>query len=78
VDRSQSSKLTLAIAALLVAAALPASAQTPTAARGGLPRMWDGKPDLNGVWQALTTANVDLQDHAARLGVPAGAGRGRG
>jgi len=36
--------------------------------------MWDGKPDLNGVWQALTTANFDLQDHAASLGVPAGQG----
>jgi len=36
--------------------------------------MWDGKPDLNGVWQALTTANFDLQDHTAGLGVPAGQG----
>jgi len=66
--------LTLAVAALLLATALPTSAQTATAARGGLPRMWDGKPDLNGVWQALTTANFDLQDHAASLGVPAGQG----
>src|SRR4030095_12548735 len=71
VARSQSAKLTLAIVALLVATVLPASAQTATAARGGVPRMWDGKPDLNGVWQALTTANFDLQDHAASLGVPA-------
>jgi hypothetical protein len=29
-------------------------------------RMPDGKPDLNGVWQALTSANWDLQDHAAQ------------
>jgi hypothetical protein len=29
-----------------------------------------GKPDLNGVWQALNTANWDLQDHAARPGPP--------
>jgi len=67
-------RLMAAVVALLLATALPGSAQTPTAARGGLPRMWDGKPDLNGVWQALTTANVDLQDHSARLGVPAGQG----
>ena len=30
------------------------------------PRTADGAPDLNGVWQALNTANWDLQDHAAR------------
>jgi len=36
--------------------------------------MWDGKPDLNGVWQALATADWDLQDHSAQLGVPAGQG----
>src|SRR5262245_47389495 len=43
-----------------------------------------GAPDLNGIWQALNTANWDLQDHAARPGqvvslgaigaVPAGLG----
>jgi hypothetical protein len=32
------------------------------------PRTADGKPDLNGIWQALNTANWDLQDHAARQG----------
>ena len=30
----------------------------------------DGKPDLNGVWQAVNTANWDLQDHPARPGPP--------
>ena len=34
------------------------------------PRTTDGKPDLNGIWQALNTANWDLQDHAARPGRP--------
>lgn len=29
------------------------------------PRMPDGKPNLNGIWQALNTANYDLQAHAA-------------
>jgi hypothetical protein len=74
VDRSQSAKLIVAVAVLLLAAAVPASGQTLPAAQGALPRMWDGKPDLNGVWQALTTADWDLQDHSARLGVPAGQG----
>jgi hypothetical protein len=32
------------------------------------PRMPDGKPDLNGIWQALNTANWDLQDHRAVQG----------
>ena len=32
------------------------------------PRTADGKPDLNGIWQAVTTANWNLEDHAARSG----------
>src|SRR5262245_25351150 len=32
------------------------------------PRTPDGKPNLNGVWQALNSANYDLLDHAARPG----------
>ena len=34
----------------------------------------DGHPDLQGVWQVLNTAAWDIQDHSARLGVPAGQG----
>ena len=30
------------------------------------PRTPDGKPNLNGIWQAMNSANWDLQDHAAR------------
>ena len=30
------------------------------------PRTADGKPNLNGIWQANTTANFDLQAHAAK------------
>jgi len=43
------------------------------AARGAeaykAPRTVDGKADLNGIWQALNTANWDLQEHAARPGL---------
>ena len=31
-------------------------------------------PNLNGIWQVLSTAAWDIQDHPARLGVPAGQG----
>jgi hypothetical protein len=36
------------------------------AARDDIPRMPDGKPDLNGVWQVLNTANFDLIAHPAK------------
>src|SRR6266404_3668432 len=38
-------------------------------------RTADGKPDLNGIWQTMGTANWDLEDHSARSGalVPLGA-----
>ena len=32
------------------------------------PRTPDGKPDLNGIWQALSSAHWDLLDHAAKAG----------
>jgi hypothetical protein len=32
----------------------------------------DGHPDLQGVWQVANGARYDLEDHPARLGVPAG------
>jgi hypothetical protein len=48
------------------------------------PRTPDGKPNLSGIWEALNTANWDLQGHTARVGqvvalgaegaVPAGLG----
>jgi len=40
-----------------------------------LSRTADGKPDLNGIWQAIGTAHWDLEDHSSRAGamVPLGA-----
>jgi len=55
----------LALVTSLTFAVVPASGQA-TAYQG--PRTPDGKPDLNGIWQAVNTANWDLQAHAARAG----------
>ena len=52
-----------------LARADPAAAQV-----SALPRTPDGKPDLQGIWQVLNPAAWDIQDHPARLGVPAGQG----
>jgi len=41
------------------------SAQGPPLPQAPIPRTPDGRPDLNGVWQALSTANFDLEDHGS-------------
>jgi hypothetical protein len=59
----------VAVAGVFSLAATSAVGQAP-AYRA--PRTADGKPDLNGIWQALNSANWDLEGHAAAMGpVPA-------
>lgn len=36
------------------------------AQRAQVPRTPAGKPDLNGIWQAMTTANYDIEPHDAK------------
>src|ERR1700674_1923495 len=56
-------KVMTAAAAGAVLAAWPVAGQAP-AYRA--PRAAGGRPDLNGIWQALNEANYDIQAHAAR------------
>ena len=56
----------IALTSALIAA--PERAPGPQA----LPRTADGKPNLDGIWQASSTAAADLQDHAARNNMLAG------
>jgi hypothetical protein len=53
-------------AALLSVALVPVAGQT---AANRIPRTKDGKPDLNGIWQVMNTANWDLQAHSAQKGL---------
>jgi hypothetical protein len=57
-----------AAAVLITALQLGALSIARSAEAYRAPRMADGKPDLNGIWQALNTANWDIQEHAARSG----------
>lgn len=50
--------------ALLAVSAIPLAGQAPATYRA--PRASDGKPDLNGIWQANNEANFDLEAHMAR------------
>jgi hypothetical protein len=54
----------LACSAFALALALTSQPATGQAARPA--RTPDGKPNLNGIWQALNTANYDLLSHQAR------------
>jgi hypothetical protein len=62
---------TVVLAAFLTLPAIRAAGQAPAPAPA---RTSDAKPNLQGIWQVLNTAAWDIQDHQARLGVPAGQG----
>ena len=57
----------VSVAAGFLLAGLPVAGQGRAAVSVyKAPRTADGKPNLNGIWQANTTANFDLQSHAAK------------
>ena len=41
------------------------AAQAPASPAYRAPRTPDGKPNLNGIWQAINTANYDIEAHSA-------------
>lgn len=59
----------VAIAAAVVSAVVTASVTRPSAQAAGLARTVEGRPDFNGIWQALNEAHWDLEAHAARPGM---------
>jgi hypothetical protein len=63
------------LAVVLVLVASPAFAQAPANMPPYTPPKTSfGHPDIQGIWQVLNTAAWDVQDHGAKLGVPAGRG----
>ena len=53
-------------------AIVPLIVVVQAAAAQGIPRMPDGKPNFNGIWQSMNTANWDVEDHSAQSGpIPA-------
>ena len=54
-------RTTFSTLACTAVAAMSADAQTAE-----IPRTQDGRPDMNGIWQALGNAHWDIEPHAAR------------
>ena len=59
----------VSVAALTVFLLAAASASGQSGADRA-PRTGDGRPNLNGIWEALNTANWDIEAHEARPGPP--------
>jgi hypothetical protein len=56
-------------AAAVVAVGMSFTVQSVEGQQGyQAPQTADGKPDLNGIWQAVSSAHFDVEPHAARFG----------
>ncbi|MGH9200291.1 MAG: hypothetical protein ACRD2A_03540 [Vicinamibacterales bacterium] len=63
---SRLNRLVIGLAGVAFALALAFTSQPATGQAKRPARTPDGKPNLNGIWQALNTANYDLLAHQAR------------
>jgi hypothetical protein len=64
----------IAIGAFIVGALPVLDREASGQGRYVAPRTPDGKADLQGIWQALNAASVNIQDHSASTDGPAGHG----
>ena len=60
----------LSIALSTVVLAIAVGAAAPRAQAPGAASRLQGKPNLSGIWQAITEANWDIRPHQARPGPP--------
>jgi hypothetical protein len=65
--------MTLFAGALFAGGVAAAQASHPIRL-AGIARAADGRPDLSGIWQAISTADFDLEPHSTRKDGPPGAG----
>src|SRR4030095_8631105 len=77
--RNSSMRIWFSASSIAVLVAVGTSCFAPSLASGQTapyraPRGPDGKPNLNGIWQALNTADWDLEGHAAAKGPVASLG----
>jgi hypothetical protein len=58
--------LAAAMVLLCVVAGGAVAAGAGAAPAGDIPRLANGRPDMNGIWQALSSAHYDIEPHVAR------------
>jgi len=70
--RKQGSLVVVAIIGAVAGVLLAAAVQRTSGQNQAdtLARMADGRPNLNGIWQVMNTANWNLEDHPAQAGDP--------
>ena len=61
-------KLVSAVVGISTWVLLAANAASGQTAPYRAPRAWDGHPNISGIWQALNTADWNLEDHSAEQG----------
>ena len=67
-------KAELLAASAVLAALMPIAFAQIAPKVGSIPRLPDGKPDLQGIWEARNTADGNLEAHSAAAGIRAGEG----